>query len=565
MITITKQPGNITLSRNPMIVEILATNADGGLYTAQGVRSELRDSSTVGISDGNVLTLNWTEPNGATGTLSFTAQDAPSQEDHIPTKNTPGIGFSVSDYWNAVAAAIQAHPDIYPYFRVYRIVNSVGSSYSLWIEAKEIDTDWSLSWDDGAIASGSFAVYDYPTTAGNTAPDNYRILVDVLFEADYLSGQFERIAKLELSINQISRAYLDLSNIIHPALKKAMPELGIPSFAVNTPFRAGNLRRYYLRYREKYDEDATSWSKTTTRLAMCGGIAQNLFSTYDFFGNLKDSNALLTYYPSGKTVSSTQPEWIGWYNYDDSIHDALLEVRTWTTDSQDPVIIYRLAGNGVSISPMETLLIPTGPNQLSIGDQVVKYEVRVIDQVDYDGSTITYLSQSRTYYIDRRLHREQHYLMYLNSFCLPETVRCLGEFLDDLEVDRKIVLRPLPPDYSEAAAQVWQYDQDFANRFTYRTGYLSRAEVDALQELLIYNDAYEVFQEGYIRLHITNNRYEIYDSSEYLMSHVIRAEPRLKRENYGNVLIPMSIEQDNWQEESGDYWLNVFIEPWENP
>lgn len=564
MISIVQQPGDISLSRNPMIVEFLATDGSGNLYSSQGVRSELRESGTVGIKDGETLIVNWTEPNGADNSITFTAKDNPTLETEIPTKLTPGIGVSVSDYWEATAEAIAAHPDIDPIFSVFHIVNTVGSSYSLWIEVKEISDDWTLTMDDSGIVIASTSVFNYSTSTGSTAPDNYKILLDVIFEESYLSNDFCRISKIELPLNDDSRAFIDLGPIIHNAVKDALPELGVPEFSSNTPYRNDVYRRYYFRYREKYDGDAEDWANSVKKRALCGGIAQNLFANYDLFQNLKATNSLLTYYPNGKMVSEDQPEWIAWYNYDDASHQVLLQVTTWTADSDTSSVIYRLDGNGVTVNPMEVIELPVGFTQLSLGSSVVKYQIQVIDQADYPG-TITTLSQSRTFYVDRLPYKEKRYIMYINSFCVPETVRCLGDFKDELNISRQIMFRPLPPDYSEAAAQVWQYDQDYINRFTYRTGYLSRIEIDTLQELLIYNDAYEVFSEGYIRLHITNNRHDIYDTSEFLLAHTIQAEPRLKRKNYSNIFIPLTEGQDAWITAADDYWLTVFSEPWQTP
>lgn len=546
-----------------MILEFLATDADNQAYTPKGVRSELKILSVNGIDEDDTITLSWTEPDGTTGNITFTAKDSPSLSTEFISDDAPGKQPSPIGYWKAVAATINAHPTVNRHFKVYAIQYDLlpTPDYSLFVEVVEVDRAWVLNMS----SSTALTITNHDTPLATTAPDNYTIFVDIFFEEIYESGEWDRIATIELPLNQSGRSYLDISEILDKALKGAMSELNIPEFNSTTPYVADNIRQYYFRYREDYDDVTPSWTVSSNKLALCGGIAQNLAANYNLFDNLKSTNSLLTYYPNGKSVSPDQPEWIAWYNYDSSAHETLLQVRTWTADSATATMIYRLDGNGIFVAEKRVLLIPVGPNQLSIGDTVVKYEITVIDKADYDLATTTPLSQTRSYYIDRLTYREKRYIMYLNSFCVPETLRCIGDFKDQLDVSREVFERPLPPKYSDTARQIDQYDQDYTNRFTYRTGYLSKSEADALQELLIYNDAYEVSAEGYIPLHITNNRHDIYETSNFLFSHTIQAEPRLKRKNYSNILIPLTVDKDAWITATLDYWTTIFSEPWQTP
>ena len=566
MIALVKQPGAIALSRNPMVIEFLATDANGQPYRAMGVRSELNAQHASDIVDGETLRIDYVEPDGSTGFVVFTARDQPNGPLEFVTKSTPGKTFTNLGYWEEVAETINAYPQINQHFKVYAIENDVvpNPDYSLWIEVVDIDSAWTLSFDISGISTHPFTVNNFDTALPTTAPDNYAILVDLFFEVVYNSGEVERIAQLELPINQAGKAWVDLSEIIGPAVQNSLPRVQLPDYSDNTPVVADNLRQYSFRYREDYDNVVPSWVSVTSRIAMAGGVTQDLFVAFDFLANLTATKALLTWYPSGKTVSPTQPEWISWYNFDGVDKSILLEVKTWTADSIDAITFYSYNTVDPVIGPSQVALLPVGPLQLAIETDVKKYSVRVIDYDDYAASsTVTYLSEARSYYVDRLSYQEIRYVMYENGFGLPETLRTIGEFNDQLNIERSERSHVLAPDYDALSPQVSQYKAAYLNQYTFRSGYLGRLEVAALQELLIYNRAFEIQSDSYVPLHLTDNRYQIFNTSKFLNGVQFVAIRSLKDKIYmrrdpvgGYVEIPPipppAVGVGNWQIGTGN-------------
>jgi hypothetical protein len=152
--------------------------------------------------------------------------------------------------------------------------------------------------------------------------------------------------------------------------------------------------------------------------------------------------------------------------------------------------------------------------------------------------------------------------MYLNSFCCPETLRCIGDFKTQLQVPRSESERILTPDNSSTTAERFQYDQAFDNYFTYNSGFLSAFEVDALQELLIYNQLYEVYTDGYIQLKLTENKFDITESRQFLHATSFQAIPATRQGQYSNIVIPMTDDQEGWATQYGDYWRTTFGKVW---
>lgn len=330
------------------------------------------------------------------------------------------------------------------------------------------------------------------------------------------------------------------------------------------PVLAPNLRNYYFRYREDY-ENATAlvraWTYQGTSMALLGGLSQPLHAQFfDYLSMLDADSSLLSWYPDGKIVSPAQPEWLPWHNYTGEDKEIVLELVSYT-DSATLSTLFKHEAS-LTIRAHETALIPAGYTQLAIANaNVLKYTVRVVDaSSDYEGGSAVYLSPARTYYVDHNYYDSIAYLMYLNAFSCPETVRCIGAFTEAAQVDRGIAQRTLGPLYSPTEAEELQYSEALQNRFTYRTGHLTKAEARALQELLLTRELHEVSTEGYIPLQLEEDSFAITETRQSLHSFTLRCRPRLAMKNYSGTL-PKSTEL-GWRTAEGGFWLTNFGEPW---
>ena len=528
MLTILQQPGEISLSRNQMLLSFRALDGSGQPYGQQGIRSELRNIGLDGILAEEQLTINWVEPNGSINELTFTAKTNPVAEDEISASvSDVFFGYSqVYGYFITIANQIQSHHQIQPHFKVYAQLGT--NQASIWLETRELTNGWSASWDISGISDNNYSVIDYSEVLTTNAPTDYKILLDIVFETTYLGGDFELIASLDLYLNSASEAVVDLSSILDPALQETLPELMLPAFDADAPLKADILRRFYFRYRESYEGADTNWINSSIRSVLCGGISQALFAGGEFFASLNSLNSLLSWYPLSKTVSANQPEWIAWFNYTGGDKQVTLQIQEYGADSSVPNTRTLVVDPVLVVAADEVALLPAGPAQLEIADTTLKYVIRVVNQLN----NTELLSQKRSYYLDRPSYRSLRFIQYLNSFCLPETLRCVGVFEKELEVDRKERQLVLAEGYSSYAPELRQYDQDFENRFTYRSGYLSKVEVEALQELLIYNKVYEVSEAGAIPLHLIDQKFRVLNTGEILSSIQFKAMRSQRLLNY---------------------------------
>lgn len=565
MLVLLEQPDDISFTRNPVLIKLRALDdVDNLPFGPKGARSEMR-RGFVPFGEDETLVLSWEEPNGSATSITFTFKLTPSAVDELPRDITPFIDYNA--YFQNIGDAMMAHPLVGPFFRVYTTFN--GGSQSLWIEALDTAAGWTVEFDSSGIASGSPSDFHYAAEASNI-PDNYYVLVDIFVENTYDQGDYERVAILKGVPDADSNLHFNIEEVLDKhifrliALDSGLP---IPRFTDNEVVKADVTRRYFFRYTEYSDDLAEPVVATSDiKLALCGGIAANLWAEYDFFTSIGIDNSLLTWYPDGKNVSTEQPEWLSWYNYTGEAKTIVLQLIRYTATETLPNLYAFDILEKVEAQDKEILLIPCGYEQLGIDDEdeVLKYTVRVVDaDSDWEGGNPEYLSQARTFYVDIFYYEEKRYVQYLNGFCLPETLRCVGNFSSDLEVQRETTTRLLTEDYSSAFRELKQAAHDYDNIFTYRSGYLSKHEVDALQELLLYNHAWEVYEEGYIPLLIRSDRFALFTTRQYLHSVAFEAVPALRRRQYSNVTIPMTEEQAGWRTAADSFWKTTFGSPWQ--
>lgn len=437
--------------------------------------------------------------------------------------------------------------------------------------ARETTDDWAVEISN----SEGFTVVE-EDAAPESTPDNYRVLVEVFFERTYRSGDYVRVAQLTGQPNPANGyMYFDMSSILAAQCRVSREEPVVPNWGTTDSFLADNLRRYYVRYTEEYGAPTVvqDWSYLNVKLVMDGGVSQAVHKASGYFGYLSTldvNDAFLTWTPDGKRVGLYGPEYLTWYNHTEADQEVILEVVMYDVDtgSAKSPLFFNVP---VTAGAMECAVFPADLKRL-LGDVIIdanpdayKYTLRVVDATsDWEGSSPTYLSESRTYFVDRNYYESVRYVQYLNGFGLPETIRCTGEWAKRLEVQRSTAERPLPPGYTAVASDNFQYARAFTPLLTYRTGYLRKGDAETLQELLIAGEVYDVSADGYIPLQITDNRFDVTSTYEDLHAYQFVCRPRLNMKNFSAKKLSQS-DADGWEEPDGAFWFDALQVAWAMP
>lgn len=551
----------MTFSRNTVVFRLRATDSMGNPYGPAGASAQVT-MNNLGLLVNNTLRINWTEPGGAFRSVIFTAKASPTLETHVQSQPS---GLTDFVYFQTVAAQIQANSAISPFFTVWASSPSAGL-YRINIQANDPDPDWEITFTITGIDAGSNPTTSSDAAVADNTPDNYKIIFDVFFEDEYNSGTFLRSASLEGTPDDDGYLLFNIESVLHNQARNSQATLPVPALDNDGPIIADIIRRYYVRYRQDYtgifDDPLNTdgaWNYFSISKVLIGGVSQKLFASYDFFDELDADNSLLTWYPDGKNISPGQPEYLAWYNYTGSSKSIVLELKRQTATGFDTTL-YIYDFDPVPTASEQVLLIPCS---LSLMETLLsldfsatkKYTVRVVDAAsDWEGASPSYLSQPRSFYVDRSHYEEEKYLVYLNSFSCPEVLRCTGVFSRDLNVESEQVQRILPYNYERYFSELYQYDQTWRNQLTYRSGYVSKGEALALQELLIYRKAWEIQSDGYAGLLIQGKNFKITETLRYLHFIEFTAVRALEPKNYsGNVLVPAT---NFWElEDIEDLWF----------
>jgi hypothetical protein len=308
----------------------------------------------------------------------------------------------------------------------------------------------------------------------------------------------------------------------------------------------------------------SDWAYDAVKYAIEGGVATAIWAEGNYIAALDADNALLTWMPDGRTLAPNEKQYLPWYNYTGDTKSVVLEVTTYdiATGAADTVA-YVFDGATYTARKHETMLVPAWPTALGITNpDKYKYTVRIVDaSSDFDGGFPVYLSQERTYYITRDYSRTERYIQYLNGFGVPEMWRCTGEYSKNISIARATAQRALVAGYSPYATDTMQYLTDYTPSLTYRTGHISRAEAEVLQELYLCAGLYDVSEAGYIPLRITDNAADITSSTRDLHSYQFVAQPRLAMSIFSKRAATAA--PNAWQETDLSYWLDAIIQPWE--
>lgn len=556
MITLLTSPTSPALAKNPMAWKFRLADAMGDLYGPKPGTATLEcNNGTFQIGDS--VTISWTDEEGLAQSLTFSAVASPGSIVQVPA-----IPLALADY-QEIADKIQAHYRIAPFFRI-SVQQNTPTNFSILITALNPLFDYEVAWNDSDL-SGTTAVSAAAPVADNT-PDNLQLLAEVYFERTYQQGFYEKVASLRGFPDAAGEVTFDVSHIIWREMAN-MDTPPLPEIGNAVTLRADNIRNYYIRYREQYDgisDVQRQWQHLGTSQVVFGGVSQAFYAETSFLDILDEDSSLLTWYPNSKTVAPAQPEYLPWYNYTGEAKSLVVQVVRYTAVAE-LAALYRLDG-GITLQDGETALVPVGYNQLNINNtDVLKYSVQIVDaDSDWEGGNPVSLSPVRTFYVDHDYYEEEHFLHYMNSFYCPMTLRCIGEQSKDLEVSRQESERILPEIYYSTTTQIQQHDRSWYNLFTYRTGFLGRAEVEALQEMLVENQVYLIKGDAYQQLVIQEDSFAITETRQALHAIAFTARRSLRESNYGD------IEQSNvglggaWllEDESGLWITELEERPW---
>jgi len=311
---------------------------------------------------------------------------------------------------------------------------------------------------------------------------NLRFLCEVWLETSYLSGVFVNIAgELVQPADVDGRTTFDVSTLLDAYVQPDWPDHGQASVQLASQC----FKRFYLQHSEQWDgSPAPTYTVRETHYLVYGGLDFDEYATQSYFAFLRPTvRPFLTWEPVQKEVFTDQPEFL--YYHHDSLTDKTFEVLVTFTDSAGATtsaVLYAATGVqcfevwrlGVGLRQLRAALGPAVPAD------VVAWSVTL-----RSSATGADLSETRYYQLSEELPADRRYFLYANSVAGINTLACVGKTKREITFSNLVVQRSLQPKYDPARGDAYATNVAGVPTITANTGYLTPAQMEALQDFLL--------------------------------------------------------------------------------
>jgi hypothetical protein len=477
MIQYLSQPFVCSLSDNPLPFVIKAPNATPDVSVFPAIHLTVARY----LLQNRFFSFQFTNPfTGALETVKFFGVVSPPLDGYFVPATVSGDAGPPQSYVEDLAAHMRANALLNTYYSV-TVSNFVIQITARYAQAELIPTNWVLSDiqnSGGIFALNATILSEYWQAIRRP---NHRVNVKVYFESVYNSGTFDLVAEIADTVNENGTMIQDVSSIIHSETKKSFdtPPLAeeIAPDEPNKVRKATVLRRYYIECAEQWNNMPFDkvWRKSDICLAHFGGVSLEDYSKIHPIQSLVSGFRFLTWWPDGKRLFASQPDWLSWMNTTGSTFefDVNISVRFDDGTTTEDTL------GSIELNAWETLTVPVGFEQLALdalAGNVVSWDINVTNEAEVD--------VTRRYYLIHDLNFVFRDMVYLNTYGVPECFRTTGFWKEELMVKKEVASRTLAHDYTRINGQSFTFQQISRNTFTARTGHLKKAEADALQAMM---------------------------------------------------------------------------------
>lgn len=463
------------LALTPCILNIQCGNDNGTSYAAT------RKKTLLGVPEDDLYEnygfgMSWIETDGTSNYVSFIIKNSPSLENELPTWSSSGLRMDFQSYLRTIAAKMQQHPIAGIFFKMLSNGTGVSIEHGEAIESLQIVVPYGpfSSTETAAITS--------------TEPPNYRVLYELYAPAHrkrLFSGMDtpDIASRLRLNVSEIWKNYLLENAGVFPA-NSPIP-LKLPTI------------RGIMRLTEEYGTvvERKKWTWTDSFPIM-------------YADELCPLPELPMVMPDHRNCDESDPIFFAWTNPNNQTMTVGIEC---SCTNRNNVTSITLSPRLSAVEPYQTFYAPVFSFHTDANPCILK--LRLINEQSIA------ISEWRTYYPNDSL--ETRHLMFLNHFGVWETMRFTGELGSSSDL-RKLDASSFKDDAIETVSTHTKWNR----LFTYRSGWVSKAESFALEHLMVSPLVYEVHKIwGYVRLSIQDKKYVPDDGSKDIYSTEIKAIP----------------------------------------
>lgn len=505
----------IHFSRNPILLNFTATDANGMSYRATGAGAALITDMPNLPYLGNI-TISWTAPDLTTNTATFRINDDLIEPNDIPS-NIIGI-----------AGVLRQNPKLAPHF----FIESDQRNNDNWliIEARDASANFivTISYDFTVSSPYTISTQTWLTTP-TTKPDDYKIQVIIYFEETFFQGNWRVAKTFDIELEEDGTIIpVDISNILNNECERTITENPFLKYTDNAPALTDNTRRWNVQYRKIIPTVATTWNTSNTYFVINGGIPHRIFlqENYNFFTSRNTTNSLFTYKNNVRKVIRGQKEYLSWYNASAFIKTARLKITHRTTNTGELDITHFQ----IEIPAHFTATFPISPQALNLADDTIYYIVTI---EDLDGTPLS--TQPIWCIIEKKYFRSIRNIAYINAFGCPETQLATGDFSKSVSIDRTLSTGTRFDTYGRATLVSKAKRAQYNIFFTYKLNPVTAIESEQLTELELSPVLFDLTDSLQLALVLKDSRVTIKsvtDTGESFFEKEIVAEPRIDMVNF---------------------------------
>lgn len=472
-IQITRQPENITWSRNPILFEFSTDQVvqDPGrplIFILDFSPCENEYYEILASPEGNYyIYLDWEFQLTIKGSTLYISCEYGTPVDKYKIPHRIGPGETKNEWLIRVRAALLEA------YNLGSLFNIVVENQTLVFTSKKNDSALTVSfYSDHA---------DQPElTITQTAIDifynpNLKLFVE-LFSFD-LEGNERSVVAAALAPDLSGKAFWDFSKPLSSFLLENGTDRPL---LYDVAFAKGKvIRSYFLQVTELYGEPQLARGSIRSQrfVTIYGGLPKNLLGTslLNFLTNENRVNFLTT--SRVKKVTLDQPQWLSWFNIGDSLADVNVSVGLEYNDGSYYTFI---AHTYESIAKYEKVIIPVGLDQIGANSlypelSVVSYEITLIA----GGKEV---SESIGYQVDNQYRPYKRFFLFQNSLGSYETFYTYGKKTNTLDFDKDSARVIQVRDFVLANGENIDLDITAQEKEKINTGFKSKSEIKAMRD-----------------------------------------------------------------------------------
>ncbi|GAB2954673.1 hypothetical protein GCM10027048_20210 [Hymenobacter coalescens] len=315
-------------------------------------------------------------------------------------------------------------------------------------------------------------------------PAGREVVLELFVERQHYAGDYRRVVQLQLRAGADGRVAFRLDRVLHRQLAAfVVPALG-PH--LNTVRQRDTVRNYFVRTAPVVATTGLpgAWTTGALRTVLRGGLPYEWRDTpwlQDYY-ETHGVHPFMTWQPRGKRVTVQQPEWWSWLCPAGTPH--VVRVRRRYRFAAAPDFV---STEAVVVGPSAQ---PTTYRLLALPLLAGTMPGAVGVDLWLEDSTGTRLSEVADFLIEPARPRTRYFL-FTNSLGGVDALRTTGRLDGTLDTKEELGSRVAEPGTAPRAAQQFVVSADVTRRLKVRTGFLTAAQWDWLQELVLAQERWE--------------------------------------------------------------------------